>query len=64
MAQATLAHGVVPRQVSLQRTRQPLAAFDNLVAQMPSPAREHIVHIVLSAIASHRVGTRPDRYEP
>jgi hypothetical protein len=24
----------------------------------------YIIHIVLSAIASHRVGTRPDRYEP
>ena len=64
MAQAALAHGVVPRQVSLQGTRQTLAAFDSLVAQMPSTARESIVHIVLSAIASHRVGTRPDRYEP
>jgi len=64
MAQAALAHGVRPRQVSLQGTRQTLAAFDSLVAQMPSTAREHIVHIVLSTIASHRVGTRPDRYEP
>jgi hypothetical protein len=64
MAQAALGHGVVPRQVSLQGTRQTLTAFHSLLAQMPSTAREHIVSIVLNAIASHRVGTRPDRYEP
>jgi hypothetical protein len=64
MAQAALAHGVGPRQGSLQGTRQTLAAFDSLGAQMPSTAREHIVHRVLSTIASQRVGTRPDRYEP
>ena len=64
MAHAALGHGVVPRQVSLQGTRQTLAAFHSLLAQMPSTARKSIVHIVLSAIARHRVGTRPDRYEP
>jgi hypothetical protein len=64
MAQAALGHGVVPRQVSLQGTRQTLAAFHSLLAQMPSTARESVVSIVLRAIASHRVGTRPDRYEP
>jgi DDE family transposase len=64
MAQAARRHGVMPRQVSLQGTRQTLAAFYSLLAQMPSTARESTVHIVLSAIVSHRVGTRPDRYEP
>jgi Transposase DDE domain. len=64
MAQAALGHGVVPRQVSLQGTRQTLAAFHSLLAQMPSTERERVVSIVLSAIASHRVGTRPDRSEP
>jgi hypothetical protein len=64
MAQAALGHGVVPRQVSLQGTRQTLAAFHSLLAQIPSTERERVVYIVLGAIASHRVGTRPDRYEP
>jgi len=64
MAQAALGHGVVPRQVSLQGTRQTLTAFHSLLAQGPSTTRERVVSIVLSAIASHRVGTRPDRYEP
>jgi hypothetical protein len=64
MAQAALRHGVVPRQVSLQGTRQTLAAFHSLLAQTTTPERESIVSIVLWTIASHRVGTRPDRYEP
>ena len=64
MAQAALGHRVGPRQVSLQGTRQTLTAFHSLLAQA-SPTDERVsVHIVLSAIASHRVGTRPDRYEP
>ena len=64
MAQAALGYGLVPRQVSLQGTRQTLAAFHSLLAQMPSTERESVVYIVLGAIASHRVGTRTDRYEP
>jgi len=64
MTQAALGHGIVPRQVSLQGTRQTLAAFHSLLEPMPSPERESIEPIVLGAIASHRVGTRPDRVEP
>jgi hypothetical protein len=64
MAQAALGHGVVPRQVSLQGARQTLAAFDSQLEPLSSTRREGIVQIVLSAIAKHRVGTRPDRSEP
>jgi len=64
MAQAALGHRVVPRQVSLQGARQTLAAFHSQLAQASPSRREGIIQIVLSAIASHRVGTRPDRYEP
>jgi hypothetical protein len=64
MAQAALSQGVMPRQVSLQGARQTLTAFHSQLAQLPSTKREHTVHAVLHAIASHRVGTRPDRYEP
>jgi Transposase DDE domain len=63
MAQAALGHGVMPRQVSLQGTRQTLAAFHSQLAQMSSTKRENTVHAVLNAVASHRVGTRPDRYD-
>lgn len=64
MAQAALYHGGVPRQVSLQGTRQTLAAFHSQLEQASPTQREGVVPIVLSAIAKHRVGTRPDRYEP
>jgi hypothetical protein len=64
MAQAALGHRAVPRQVSLQGARQTLAAFHSQLAQASPNRREGIIQIVLSAIASHRVGTRPDRYEP
>src|SRR5215475_1940902 len=64
MAQAALRHGVLPRQVSLQGTRQTLAAFGSELAQASSTRREGVLAIVLTAIVSHRVGTRPDRYEP
>ena len=64
MAQAALGHRMVPRQVSLQGARQTLTAFHSQLAQASPSAREGIIQIVLSAIASHRVGTRPDRYEP
>jgi hypothetical protein len=64
MAQAALGHRMVPRQVSLQGARQTLTAFHSQLAQASPSEREGIIPIVLSAIASHRVGTRPDRYEP
>lgn len=64
MARAALGHGVMPRQVSLQGARQTLTAFHSQLAQRLSTKRENTVHAVLKAIASHRVGTRPDRSEP
>src|ERR1700694_2619566 len=51
IAQAALGHGVVPRHVSLQGTRQTLAAFHSLLAQIPSTERERVVSIVLGAVA-------------
>lgn len=64
MAQAALGHRIVPRQVSLQGARQTLTAFYSQLAQVSPSRREGLIQIVLRAIASHRVGTRPDRYEP
>jgi hypothetical protein len=64
MAQAALGHRVVPRQVSLQGARQTLTAFHSQLAQAAPSRRKRIIQMVLSALASHRVGTRPDRYEP
>jgi Transposase DDE domain len=64
MAQAALCQGVLPRQVSLQGARQTLEAFRSELEQASSTRRAGVLPIVLTAIASHRVGTRPDRYEP
>ena len=64
MAQAALRHGALPRQLSLQGARQTLEAFRSQLSQ-PSPTqREGVIQIVLNAIARHRVGARPGRYEP
>ena len=64
MAQAALSQGVLPRQLSLQGARQTLEAFRSQLAQVPSIRREAVIQSVLTAIASHRVGNRPNRYEP
>ena len=64
MAQAALGHRMGPRQGSLQGARQTLTTFYSQLAQVSPSRREGLIQIVLRAIASHRVGTRPDRYEP
>jgi Transposase DDE domain len=64
MAQAALCRGLLPRQVSLQGARQTLAAFHSQLGEVSLPRRQDVFQMVLSAIASHRVGNRPDRYEP
>jgi len=56
--------GAAPGEPARDRTHQTVAAFHSLLAQATSTEHESIVSIVLWAIAHHRVGTRPDRYEP
>jgi hypothetical protein len=64
MAQAAQRHGVLPRQISFQGTRQTLKAFGSIL-RAASPALVGVlVETVLAAIASQRVGDRPDRVEP
>jgi hypothetical protein len=64
MAQAALHRGALPRQLSQQGACQTLEAFRGQLIQTSPTQREGVIQIVLHAIASHRVGTRPDRYEP
>ena len=64
MAQAALRQGMLPRQVRLQGARQTLEAFRSQLSQASPTQRAGVIQMVLSAIARHRVGTRPDRYEP
>ncbi len=64
MAQAAQEHGLTPRQLSFAGAMQTLNAFRTLLltaaeADLPALGRD-----LLKAIASHRVGNRPDRCEP
>lgn len=64
MAQAAHRHGVLPRAISFKGTLQlVLAAAPHLLVASPAdlPA---LVDSLLMAIVQHRVGNRPDRYEP
>jgi hypothetical protein len=60
MAEAALRHGLAPRQISFQGARQTLEAF----RWVPGTATAEDGGLIHRAIASHRVGDRPDRVEP
>jgi hypothetical protein len=67
MAQAAARHGVAPRVISFTGAMQTLGAFQPLLefgARQDAAGRLRLYHELLDAIASHRVGDRPDRYEP
>jgi hypothetical protein len=64
MAQAALAHHVLPRLLSFEGARQTLDAFRDVLQQATAEQLPGVVERLLAAIASHRVGGRPDRYEP
>ena len=67
MAQAAARHGVAPRSLSFTGAMQTLEAFQPLLefgAAQDVTSRLRLYHDLLDAIATHRVGDRPDRYEP
>jgi hypothetical protein len=64
MAQAASKHGVPPREVSFKGAVQTLEAFQPLLALAGPALREMLYGHLLDAVASHRVGDRPDRFEP
>jgi hypothetical protein len=67
MAQAAATHDIPPRSISFTGARQTLEAFQPLLegrAARDAAGRVRLYHELLDAIASHRVGDRPDRYEP
>jgi hypothetical protein len=67
MAQAAARHGVAPRTISFTGAMQTLEAFQPLLglgAAQDAAGRLRLCQDLLDAIATHRVGDRPDRYEP
>jgi len=67
MAQAAATHDVLPRSISFTGAMQTLEAFQPFLefgAARDAAGRLRLYHDLLDAIASHRVGDRPDRYEP
>ena len=64
MAEAAVRHGVSPRELSFQGARQTLEAFRGELGRASGPAAVVLVGASLRAMASHRVGGRPDRVEP
>jgi hypothetical protein len=67
MAQAAARHEVVPRSISFKGTIQTLEAFQPTIELQASQGTADLLPIydqLLLAIATHRVGDRPDRFEP
>ncbi|QEG33108.1 transposase [Bythopirellula goksoeyrii] len=67
MAQAATKHDIEPRSISFKGTIQTLDAFQPVIASMgqndPACCRQ-LYEQLLDCVASHRVGNRPDRFEP
>lgn len=67
MARAAARRAVVPRSISFTGAMQTLDAFRPLLELGPArdaAGRRRLCHDLLDAIAAHRVGDRPDRFEP
>lgn len=67
MAQAADEHELQPRTISFKGTIQTLEAFQPVIAlraDRDSTFRMHLYKELLKCVASHRVGDRPDRFEP
>ena len=63
MAQAAARRGAEPRAISFKGAVQTLLAFQPAIA-MAGGADPALYRRVLDAVAAHRVGDRPDRFEP
>jgi hypothetical protein len=67
VAQAATRYGVEPRTISFKGAKQTLEAFQPVIALLgthDSGFRRLIYEDLLDAVATHRVGNRPDRFEP
>jgi hypothetical protein len=64
MAVAASEHGTEPRRVSFKGAKQVLTAFAPKLEAARPEHREALIDAMLRAIAYHRVGNRPGRWEP
>ena len=67
MAQAAMKCDIEPRTISFKGAIQTLEAFQPMIAALgerETPLRNLLYQELLNAIATHRVGDRPDRFEP
>jgi len=64
MVKAAKVHDKQPRLLSFKGTLQTMTAFQNALRWAWPGVREHLVEVMLKAIAHHDVGDRPGRVEP
>jgi hypothetical protein len=64
IAQAAAKHGKHPRQISFTRAMRTLEAFRPAIAHVPRERLVTLYEQMLTAIASHEIGNRPNRLEP
>jgi Transposase DDE domain len=64
MAQAAQEHGLTPRHLSFAGAMQTLNAFRSVLLAATAADLPALCDDILKAIARHRVGNRPGRYEP
>src|SRR6516162_10059252 len=64
MAVAAAEHGLEPRQVSFKGAKQVVTAFAPKIEAARPEERARLIGALLAAIAYHRVGDRPGRWEP
>ena len=64
MAVAADANGSEPRKISFKGAKQALTAFAPKIEAARPEDRGALIDAMLTTIAYHRVGDRPDRWEP
>jgi hypothetical protein len=64
MAQAAQRCGCASREISFKSALQMLLAFQPMFLQASKDKLSQLYDFMLAAIAEHRVGDRPDRFEP
>ena len=64
MAVAAAECGIEPREISFKGAKQAVTAFAPKIEAARPAHRPALIDALLRAIAYHRVGDRPDRWEP